>query len=131
MKERFAQKIIDHFEGDLEGKTIAILGWAYKANTNDSRESAAIYIVKKLAQKGAYINIYDPLVSQKTIKNDLLTYEIKTSYLEIQNKLSDCLSQSDLIAIVTEHKEFKNLETNKVIFDGRGINKNAQYSIGR
>ena len=94
-------------------------------------ESAAIYIVKELAQKRAYINIYDPLVSQKTIKNDLLTYDIKTSYLEIQNKLSDCLSQSDLIAIVTEHKEFKNLQTSKVIFDGRGINKNAQYSIGR
>ncbi len=43
-KERFAQKIIDHFEGDLTGKTIALLGWAFKANTNDSRESAAIYV---------------------------------------------------------------------------------------
>ena len=59
-KERFAQKIINHFGGDLKGKTIAILGWAYKANTNDTRESAAIYIVKKLAQKGLILTFMIP-----------------------------------------------------------------------
>ena len=47
-KERFAQKIINHFGGDLTGKTIALLGWAFKANTNDSRESASIYVTEKL-----------------------------------------------------------------------------------
>ena len=47
-KARFAQKIIDYFEGDLSRKKIAVLGWSFKANTNDSRESAAIYVTEKL-----------------------------------------------------------------------------------
>ena len=52
-KDRFAKKIIDHFEGDLKGKTIAILGWAFKPNSNDSRESASIFIAEKLLKSGA------------------------------------------------------------------------------
>ena len=62
-KERFAKKIIDHFGGDLTRKTIAILGWAFKKETNDSRESAAIYVAEKLFKAGAIILVYDPLVS--------------------------------------------------------------------
>lgn len=62
-KERFSQKIIDYFGGDLTGKTIGILGWAYKSNTNDSRESASIYVAKKLYNAGANLEIYDPKVS--------------------------------------------------------------------
>ena len=49
-KDRFTQKIIDHFEGDITGKRIAILGWAFKPNTNDSRESPAIHVASKLIQ---------------------------------------------------------------------------------
>ena len=130
-KERFAQKIIDYFGGDLTGKTIGVLGWAFKANTNDSRESAAIYVTKMLIDKGGKINIYDPLVNQKRIEKDLLDYNIEISRCEIYNNSSEVLSQSDSIAILTEHKEFKNIELSKVVFDGRGINKNAYYTIGR
>ena len=130
-KERFAQKIIDYFGGDLTGKTIGVLGWAFKANTNDSRESAAIYVTKKLIEKGGKINIYDPLVNQKRIEKDLLDYNIEISRCKIYNNSSEVLSQSDSIAILTEHKEFKNIELSKVVFDGRGINKNAYYTIGR
>jgi len=129
-KERFAQKIIDYFGGDLTGKTIGVLGWAFKANTNDSRESAAIYVTKKLIEKGGKINIYDPLVNQKRIEKDLLDYNIEISRCKIYNN-SEVLSQSDSIAILTEHKNLKNLELRKVVFDGRGINKNAYYTIGR
>jgi UDPglucose 6-dehydrogenase len=131
-KERFAQKIIDYFGGDLTGKTIGILGWAFKANTNDSRESAAIYVTKILIEKGGKINIYDPLVNQKRIEKDLLDYNIEISRCKIYNNSSKVLSQSDSIAILTEHKEFKNLELSKVVFDGRGINNNnTYYTIGR
>jgi len=130
-KERFAQKIIDYFGGDLTGKTIGVLGWAFKANTNDSRESAAIYVTKKLIEKGGKINIYDPLVNQKRIEKDLLDYNIEISRCKIYNNSSEVLSQSDSIAILTEHKNLKNLELSKVVFDGRGINKNAYYTIGR
>ena len=130
-KDRFAQKIIDHFGGDLTGKTIGILGWAFKANTNDSRESAAIYVTKKLIEKGGKITIYDPLVNKKRIEKDFIDFNIEISRCEIQNNSREVLSQSDSTAILTEHKEFKNLELSKVVFDGRGINKNAYYTIGR
>ena len=52
-KDRFAQKIIDHFGGDLTGKKIGILGWAFKANTNDSRESHQSMFLKLLFKAGA------------------------------------------------------------------------------
>ena len=130
-KDRFAQKIIDHFGGDLTGKRIAILGWAFKANTNDSRESAAIYVTKILIDNGGKINIYDPLVNKNRIEKDLLDFNIDSSRCEIQNHGSEVFSNLDAIAILTEHKEFKNPELSKVIFDGRGINNSAYYTIGR
>ena len=52
-KERFAKKVIDHFGGNLTGIKIGVLGWAFKANTNDSRESAAIKVSKILYDYGA------------------------------------------------------------------------------
>ena len=99
-KNRFAQKIIDHFGGDLTGKTIGILGWAFKTNTNDSRESAAIYVTKKLIDKGGKINIYDPLVNQNRIEKDLLNYNIEISRCKIQNNSFEVLSQSLHIGII-------------------------------
>ena len=50
-KNRFAQKIIDHFGGSLKSKTISLLGWAFKANTNDSRESPSIYVAERLIKQ--------------------------------------------------------------------------------
>ena len=70
-KDRFAQKIINHFNKELAWKKIAILGWAFKANTNDSRESAAIFVSEKLFKAGACLEIYDPMVQKKTILNDI------------------------------------------------------------
>ena len=54
-KERFAQKIIDYFGGDLNGKKIAVLGWAFKANTNDSRESPSIKVADILLKNWSFI----------------------------------------------------------------------------
>ena len=68
------KKIIDHFGGDLTGKRIAILGWAFKANTNDSRESPAIYVAEKLYKAGAFLEVYDPKVSIDQIKKDIKFY---------------------------------------------------------
>jgi len=64
-KNRFAQKIINQFEGILINRKISILGWAFKANTNDSRESPSIYIAKKLLDAGAHLQIYDPMVADE------------------------------------------------------------------
>jgi UDPglucose 6-dehydrogenase len=125
-KDRFAQKIIDHFGGDLTGKLIAILGWAFKANTNDSRESAAIYVAEKLYKAGANLQIYDPMVSEESIKRDIgLYWNVSTelSYDRI-NVLKEApnFKEIDVAAILTEWDEFKNLDfKNSNVFDGRNI----------
>ena len=84
-----------------------------------------------LIDNGGKINIYDPLVNKNRIEKDLLDFNIDSSRCEIQNNGSEIFSHSDAIAILTEHKEFKNPELSKVIFDGRGINNSAYYTIGR
>jgi len=135
-KERFAQKIIDHYGGDLTGRTIAILGWAFKANTNDSRESAAIYVSEKLYKAGAILEIYDPMVLNIDIEND-----IKIKWNDINLKIGKRISITnrapsfqdiDATVILTEWEEFKSLDFNKSkIFDGRNILIKSFYSIGK
>ena len=137
-KDRFAQKIIDYFGGDLTGKTIAILGWAFKSNTNDSRESPAIYVAKKLYKVGAIIKIYDPMVSKESIFRDFDFYwkasraediKAKISVLDSINALDLCY---DATAILTEWEAFKILDFSKtVVFDGRGVVSSSTYSIGK
>ena len=139
-KNRFAQKIIDHFGGSLNKKTIGILGWAFKANTNDSRESAAIFVAEKLFQAGAKIIIYDPKVNKFNIYDDTQTYWTNPPTKDIlKNKFfisSQIPSEVDAVAILTEWEEFKlnkSLIENKdyPIFDGRSILTKSYYTIGK
>ena len=128
-KDRFAQKIIDHFGGDLTGKRIAILGWAFKANTNDSRESAAIYVAEKLYNAGAILEIYDPMVSEENIFRDIDLYWISSVNISqdriIVSKKVPNFEKIDVAAILTEWEEFKNLDfKNSIVFDGRNILNN-------
>jgi len=133
-KARFARKIIDHLGGSLIGKKIGILGWAFKANTNDSRESASIYISELLYNAGAELEVYDPQVSRQNILNDIKFY-----WKENINELPDRIKISekpssfddfDAIAILTEWEEFKKLEIDlQKVFDGRKILKNTLFSI--
>ena len=137
-KERFAQRVIDHFGGDLKGKMIGILGWAFKANTNDSRESAAIKVSEILYQAGASLIIYDPKVQKKSILNDIETNwsnskskkNIKINYAKKFIDTKKC----DAFVILTEWEEFKKIdvEDTKIIFDGRNFNENHnKISIGK
>ncbi|MDB4228866.1 nucleotide sugar dehydrogenase [Flavobacteriaceae bacterium] len=137
-KDRFAQKIIDYFEGDLTGKKIAILGWAFKANTNDSRESSAILVTEKLHKAGAILEIYDPMVSKESIFRDIDFYweSSKSKDLTTRILVIDSVSKLDLIidaaAILTEWDAFKNIDFSKtIVFDGRGIISSSTYSIGK
>ena len=126
-KNRFAQKIIDHFGGNLIGKKIAFLGWAFKSNTNDSREAAAIYVAEKLYMAGANLEIYDPMVEEEKIFSDISSYWIKNSRkIEKRRinilKLKLSFKEFDAAVILTEWNEFKNLDfENLVVFDGRNI----------
>ena len=135
-KDRFAQKIIDHFGGDLTEKTIAILGWAFKANTNDSRESAAIYVAEKLYNAGATLEIHDPMVSQESILNNINSFwsdKINLNESRIWINQSYFISDTiDAYAILTEWEAFKDLNIDsEKIFDGRNIIDNTIYSIGK
>ena len=135
-KERFAQKIIDYFSGDLIGKKITILGWAFKADTNDSRESAAIYVSQKLYNAGATLEIYDPMVTKDFILKDISMYwncnsEIVQDRIKILYKTSS-FKESDAVAILTEWNEFKKIEYYKSkVFDGRNVLEESFYSIGK
>ena len=137
-KNRFALKVIEHFDGDLTGKNIAILGWAFKANTNDSRESASIKVSEILYGSGASLTIYDPMVKKNTILNDIEhLWGIKNSEeskrINIVEKLS-YTKNSDAFIILTEWEDFKqiDIEDSKMIFDGRNINQNKnKISIGK
>ena len=137
-KDRFAKKIIEYFKGNLNGKKIAILGWAFKANTNDSRESPAIKVSEILYNSGAFLSIYDPMVKKKTISNDIenlwkTNISLKENRIHIVKKMDD-IKAVDAFVILTEWSEF-NLIDNKesiIIFDGRNINQNEnKISIGK
>ena len=137
-KDRFAQKIIDHFGGDLTGQKIAVLGWAFKANTNDSRESPAIYVTEKLFKAGAILEIYDPMVSKESIFSDIDFYWEASNKEDITTRISvlDSISTLDLgidaAAILTEWEVFKSLDFSKtIVFDGRGVLSSSTYSIGK
>ena len=137
-KERFAQKIIDHFGGDLTGKKVVILGWAFKANTNDSRESAAIYVAEKLFNAGASLQIYDPMISSEMIFKDIELYWKKSYHIDRKKKEISLVNEekqldlrSDAVVILTEWKSFKRLNLSfSNVFDGRNLIKKTFYSIG-
>ncbi len=146
-KNRFAQKIIDNIGDNIKKNKICLLGWAFKAKTNDSRESPSIYVADTLINAGANIYIYDPLVKKNKILLDLrMLWESRNiSDEKIQRKLGrvsvfngskkileDCYS----IAILTEWEEFKRYDWDKLIlsksvFDGRNIIEKAQYKLGK
>ena len=140
-RNRFAKKIIDGLGGNLKEKKILILGWAFKANTNDSRESASIYVCEQLFLNGADIEIYDPMVSKKTIKDDIKVYwkvDKKNSLIEKRIKILQSINELSkdymAVAILTEWKEFldtkllDNLKKgNPIFFDGRNILKKSDF----
>ena len=145
-KQRFAKKIINHFGGDLNRKTVGILGWAFKADTNDTRESAAIYVADYLLNHSANLKIYDPLVKENKIVNDLINlWNSKKLDDGVQKKLLNKISvfdsaekvieNSNVVAILTEWEEFKKkglikaLKKPKIIFDGRNLLKQENESI--
>ena len=117
-KNRFVQKIIDGLGGNVKGKKITILGWAFKANTNDSRESPAIHVSSKLLEAGASLQIYDPMVSEDKVIQDLKEVKVKKGLSE--NIIMEQLNQvsifknmesatygSNVIAVLTEWHQFK------------------------
>jgi len=135
-KDRFAQKIIDHFGGDLSGKRIAVLGWAFKANTNDSRESPAIYVTEKFYKAGATLEIYDPMISEDSVLRDINLYwngnlKINPDRIKVLNEPPN-FEEINVSAILTEWNKFRYFQfKSSKVFDGRNVLEESFYSIGK
>ena len=106
--------------GNLKGLKIAMLGLAFKPNTDDMREAASIVISNHLVEEGANIYAYDPIAIEKA-------KAILPSNIVYTTSLDECLEAADVTVIVTEWDEFKAMDLNKfkglvktpLLFDGR------------
>ena len=111
-KHRFTQRIISCLSNNLNGKNIAVLGFAFKKNTNDTRESPAITLVSNLVAEGAHVAIYDPKVKEDQIWGDLVNDGGDLLYLERQVKVCysayAACSAADAVVVVTDWDEFSN-----------------------
>ena len=119
-KERFAQNIIEQFDKKQKQKKIVILGWAFKAGTNDSRESPAIAVTKKLIAAGFKLFIYDPKVSHLQIQKDL-DFDNNNQAVSIYfcDSALEAISKAKTIVIITAWDEFKSLDfSNYQLFNG-------------
>ncbi|MNI36452.1 UDP-glucose 6-dehydrogenase YwqF [compost metagenome] len=94
----FVQKVMDYFDGDVGNKQIAVLGLAFKPDTDDMREAPSVDIVRSLVAKGAKVSVYDPVVKYTSLLDD-----IEVVYAE---NAADCISSADVILLVTEWEEF-------------------------
>ena len=152
-KRRFANNIVKTLYNTVSGKKIAFLGWAFKKDTNDTRESAAIYVADDLLCEQASIAVYDPKVPESQVYSDL-DY-LNTNPKEVNRQLVtvftdpyEACKDAHAIAILTEWDEFKdydwariynNMKKPAFVFDGRALLNVAKlkeigfkvYAIGK
>ena len=128
-KHRFCRRVISTMFNTVADKKIAILGFAFKKDTNDTRESAAIYICKDLLEEQANIAIYDPEVEVAQIQRDL-GIDAENEYVTYCKDALEATKGAHAILILTEWDEFKALDYQKIyeqmqlpafLFDGRNI----------
>ncbi|MFW5663570.1 MAG: UDP-glucose 6-dehydrogenase [bacterium] len=134
-KRRFAQNIIHSLFNTVSGKKIGMLGWAFKKDTNDTRESAAIYVTDYLLEDLANVSVYDPQVPAASMYADLNYLQTRPAagnkkMLEVVKDPYEALKDAHAVAIITEWDEFKTLDWERVyrdmqkpafIFDGRNL----------
>jgi len=134
-KRRFASNMVKTLYNTVSGKKIAILGWAFKKDTNDTRESAAIYVTDYLLNEQADVVVYDPKVKTEQIYADLeylgthSSEEIRER-VKVENTAEEACKDAHAVAILTEWDEFKDLDWKAVyddmlkpafLFDGRRL----------
>lgn len=134
-KRRFASNIVKTLYNTVSGKKIAFLGWAFKKDTNDTRESAAIYVADDLLNEEALISVYDPKVEEDKILSDLnylntrLPEENRKKITVFEDPYEAC-KDAHAIAVLTEWDEFKNYDWQRIydnmkkpafVFDGRNV----------
>ena len=144
-KRRFAANIVKTLFNTVSGKKIAVLGWAFKKDTNDTRESAAIYVTDYLLNEQAEVVVYDPKVTEEQIFSDLnylgtRTEEENRKMVKVVSSPEKACKDAHAVAVLTEWDEFKQLDWKKVyedmlkpafLFDGRRLlNRKTKEDIG-
>ena len=151
-KSRFVNRIVKSLFNTVTEKKIAILGFAFKKDTNDTRESAAIYICRDLLMEKARLTVYDPKVDEATMRGELAYVGVPAAILDqyltvVEDPYAAC-DQAHAIAALTEWDEFRTLDYARIhqsmfkpafVFDGRNILDAANlgdlgfdvYSIGK
>jgi len=134
-KRRFSRKIVSTLYNTIADKKIAFLGWAFKKDTNDTRESAAIYVADDLINEQANIAVYDPKVKYNQVINDLNYLETRLdqenkNHITSYNDPYEACYNAHAIAVLTEWDEFKEYDWEKIydamlkpafVFDGRNL----------
>ncbi len=129
-KRRFAARIVRELFNTVADKKIAVLGFAFKKDTNDTRESAAINVCRDLLAEHARVCVYDPKVPPEEIKADVLGKGVDNPRLAVAKDAYEACAGAHAIAVVTEWDEFKTLDYARIfagmpkpahVFDGRNI----------
>ncbi|HNE20428.1 MAG TPA: UDP binding domain-containing protein, partial [Turneriella sp.] len=133
---RFVSQVIETQFNSVSGKKIAILGFAFKPDTNDTRESPAIYICKRLIEEKARLFIHDPQALDHA-KQDLKGIDSTVTYTE---SIDEAVEGAHAIVILTQWKQYAELDYARIygrmvkpafIFDGRSIvDAQAMHKIG-
>lgn len=116
------EKLNKYYDNNLKGKTISILGLAFKPKTDDMREAPSLVLIDKLIKSECKVQVYDPIAIDECKRRigNVVSYCSSTE---------ECLQNSDALFLVTEWNEFRTLDfttikklmNNPVIFDGRNI----------
>lgn len=128
-RQQMADRIIERFEGSLEGKRIAVWGLAFKARTDDVRESPAHYVIRGLLEKGAQIVAFDPEAIETT-------RAVFGDSIEYGSEPYQVLEGADALAVLTEWHEFRRPDFDRLkallreplVFDGRNLFKPHRMS---
>lgn len=134
-KKRFALNMVRSLYNTVSGKKIAFLGWAFKKDTNDTRESAAIYVADELLNEQARIRVYDPKVGEAQVYADINYLETRSAIenQELVKVFEDpyrACENAHAVAVLTEWDEFVDYDWQRIydnmlkpakIFDGRNI----------
>jgi UDPglucose 6-dehydrogenase len=152
-KRRFANNIVKTLYNTVSGKKIAFLGWAFKKDTNDTRESSAIYVADALLNEQAGLAVYDPKVGEDQVIGDLdylgtRSNDKNKQLVTVYTDPYEACKDAHAIAVLTEWEEFKDYDWKKIydnmkkpafLFDGRNLLDIAKldaigfktYSIGK
>jgi UDPglucose 6-dehydrogenase len=128
-KARFSGRIVRDLFNTVNGKHIGILGFAFKKDTNDTRETAAIAVCRDLLAEGGKVVVYDPQVGEDQIRSEVLGTGTNPNLVVVKTAMEAC-DGAHAVAILTEWDEFKDLDFKKIhdgmlkpafLFDGRNI----------